>query len=298
MFEHLDKLQALEDRYIDLEAKISDPSVISDQAQWQKYTKAHAKLTDVVETYRAYQKLQKTYDDDQALLEMGESDEELAAMAEMEMKELAPQLEDYEKRLTILLLPKDPNDEKNIIMEIRAGAGGDEAALFAGDLFRMYTRYAETKGWRVELMDSSPTGLGGFKEVIFMVSGSDVYSHMKFESGVHRVQRVPETEAQGRIHTSTATVAVMPEAEEVDVDIKMSDRPFPFQRDRFNDYSLYPKVGLRYTWRFVGVEFDYRCYFSVRGLDNYSEQFSDLPREVDYDTHIDHAFRCGVYFLF
>ena len=223
MFEHLDKLQALEDRYIDLEAKISDPSVISDQAQWQKYTKAHAKLTDVVETYRAYQKLQKTYDDDQALLEMGESDEELAAMAEMEMKELAPQLEDYEKRLTILLLPKDPNDEKNIIMEIRAGAGGDEAALFAGDLFRMYTRYAETKGWRVELMDSSPTGLGGFKEVIFMVSGSDVYSHMKFESGVHRVQRVPETEAQGRIHTSTATVAVMPEAEEVDVEIDMND---------------------------------------------------------------------------
>lgn len=132
MFEHLDKLQALEDRYIDLEAKISDPSVISDQAQWQKYTKAHAKLTDVVETYWAYQKLQKTYDDDQALLEMGESDEELAAMAEMEMKELAPQLEDYEKRLTILLLPKDPNDEKNIIMEIRAGAGGDEAALCWG----------------------------------------------------------------------------------------------------------------------------------------------------------------------
>ena len=223
MFEHLDKLQALEDRYIDLEAKISDPSVISDQAQWQKYTKAHAKLTDVVETYRAYQKLKKTYDDDRSLLEMGEGDEELAAMAEMEMKELVPQLEDYEKRLTILLLPKDPNDEKNIIMEIRAGAGGDEAALFAGDLFRMYTRYAETKGWRVELMDSSPTGLGGFKEVIFMVSGTDVYSHMKFESGVHRVQRVPETEAQGRIHTSTATVAVMPEAEEVDVDIKMSD---------------------------------------------------------------------------
>ena len=132
MFEHLDKLQALEDRYIDLEAKISDPSVISDQAQWQKYTKAHAKLTDVVETYRAYQKLQKTYDDDQALLEMGESDEELAAMAEMEMKELAPQLEDYEKRLTILLLPKDPNDEKNIIMEIRAGAGGDEAPFLLG----------------------------------------------------------------------------------------------------------------------------------------------------------------------
>ena len=144
-------------------------------------------------------------------------------MAEEELKELQPQIEAYEERLTILLLPKDPNDEKNIIMEIRAGAGGDEAALFAGDLFRMYTRYAEQKGWKVELMDSSPTGLGGFKEVVFMVSGTDVYSHMKFESGVHRVQRVPETEAQGRVHTSTVTVAVMPEAQEVDVDLNMND---------------------------------------------------------------------------
>ena len=144
-------------------------------------------------------------------------------MAEEELKELQPQIEAYEDRLTILLLPKDPNDEKNIIMEIRAGAGGDEAALFAGDLFRMYTRYAEQKGWKVELMDSSPTGLGGFKEVVFMVSGTDVYSHMKFESGVHRVQRVPETEAQGRVHTSTVTVAVMPEAQEVDVDLNMND---------------------------------------------------------------------------
>ncbi len=144
-------------------------------------------------------------------------------MAEEELKELQPQIEAYEDRLTILLLPKDPNDEKNIIMEIRAGAGGDEAALFAGDLFRMYTRYAEQKGWKVELMDSSPTGLGGFKEVVFMVSGTDVYSHMKFESGVHRVQRVPETEAQGRVHTSTVTVAIMPEAQEVDVDLNMND---------------------------------------------------------------------------
>ena len=222
MFENLDKLQDLEDRYLDLEAKISDPDVISNQAEWQRYTKAHAKLTEIVTVYREYKKLADTYQDDEAIVKAKE-DPELAAMAEEELKELKPEIEVYEEKLTILLLPKDPNDEKNNIMEIRAGAGGDEAALFAGDLFRMYTRYAENKGWKVELMDSSPTGLGGFKEVVFMVSGQDVYSHMKFESGVHRVQRVPDTESQGRVHTSTVTVAVMPEAQEVDVEINPAD---------------------------------------------------------------------------
>ncbi len=222
MFENLDKLQDLEDRYLDLEHKISDPEVIAQQDKWLQYTKAHAKLTDLVTVYREYKKLADTYKDDAAIVKARE-DKELVEMAEEEMQSLQPAIEDYEKRLTILLLPKDPNDEKNIIMEIRAGAGGDEAALFAGDLFRMYTRYAESKGWRVDLMDASPTGLGGFKEVIFMVSGTDVYSHMKFESGVHRVQRVPETEAQGRVHTSTVTVAVMPEAQEVDVALDMKD---------------------------------------------------------------------------
>lgn len=222
MFENLDKLQDLEDRYLDLEAKISDPDVISNQAEWQRYTKAHAKLTEIVTVYREYKKLADTYQEDEAIVKAKE-DPELAAMAEEELKELKPEIEAYEEKLTILLLPKDPNDEKNIIMEIRAGAGGDEAALFAGDLFRMYTRYAENKGWKVELMDSSPTGLGGFKEVVFMVSGQDVYSHMKFESGVHRVQRVPDTESQGRVHTSTVTVAVMPEAQEVDVEINPAD---------------------------------------------------------------------------
>lgn len=221
MFENLDKLQDLEDRYLDLEAKISDPDVISNQAEWQRYTKAHAKLTEIVTVYREYKKLADTYQEDEAIVKAKE-DPELAAMAEEELKELKPEIEAYEEKLTILL-PKDPNDEKNIIMEIRAGAGGDEAALFAGDLFRMYTRYAENKGWKVELMDSSPTGLGGFKEVVFMVSGQDVYSHMKFESGVHRVQRVPDTESQGRVHTSTVTVAVMPEAQEVDVEINPAD---------------------------------------------------------------------------
>lgn len=164
----------------------------------------------------------KARDEAEELLAAGD-DEELVEMAKEELKELKPQIEEYEEKLTILLLPSDPNDDKNVIVEIRGGAGGDEAALFAGVLFRMYLRYAETRGWRVEVMDSNPTELGGFKEVVFQISGDSVYSRMKFESGVHRVQRVPETESQGRVHTSTVTVAVLPEAEEVDVEINPAD---------------------------------------------------------------------------
>ena len=218
----LDKLQALEDRYLDLEAKISDPEVIADQTNWLKATKAHAKLEPFVTAYREYRDMIKARDEAEELLAAGD-DEELVEMAKEELKELKPQIEEYEKKLTILLLPSDPNDDKNVIVEIRGGAGGDEAALFAGVLFRMYLRYAETRGWRVEVMDSSPTELGGFKEVVFQISGDSVYSRMKFESGVHRVQRVPETESQGRVHTSTVTVAVLPEAEEVDVEINPAD---------------------------------------------------------------------------
>ena len=218
----LDKLQALEDRYLDLEAKISDPEVIADQANWLKATKAHAKLEPIVTAYREYRDMVQARDEAQELLELGD-DAELVEMAKEELKELKPQLEEYEQKLTILLLPSDPNDDKNVIVEIRGGAGGDEAALFAGVLFRMYTRYAETRGWRIEVLDASPTELGGFKEVVFQVNGDSVYSRMKFESGVHRVQRVPETESQGRVHTSTVTVAVLPEAEEVDVEINPAD---------------------------------------------------------------------------
>ena len=218
----LDKLQALEDRYLDLEAKISDPEVIADQTNWLKATKAHAKLEPIVTAYREYLDMIKARDEAEELLAAGD-DEELVEMAKEELKELKPQIEEYEEKLTILLLPSDPNDDKNVIVEIRGGAGGDEAALFAGVLFRMYLRYAETRGWRVEVMDSSPTELGGFKEVVFQISGDSVYSRMKFESGVHRVQRVPETESQGRVHTSTVTVAVLPEAEEVDVEINPAD---------------------------------------------------------------------------
>ena len=218
----LDKLQALEDRYLDLEAKISDPEVIADQTNWLKATKAHAKLVPIVTAYREYRDMIKARDEAEELLAAGD-DEELVEMAKEELKELKPQIEEYEEKLTILLLPSDPNDDKNVIVEIRGGAGGDEAALFAGVLFRMYLRYAETRGWRVEVMDSNPTELGGFKEVVFQISGDSVYSRMKFESGVHRVQRVPETESQGRVHTSTVTVAVLPEAEEVDVEINPAD---------------------------------------------------------------------------
>ena len=218
----IDKLQAIEDKYLDLEARISDPDVIANQTEWQKCTKAHAKLTDIVTVFREYREMVRAKDEAEEILFAGD-DEELAAMAKEELKELKPQIAAYEERLTILLLPSDPNDDKNVIVEIRGGAGGDEAALFAGVLFRMYLRYAETRGWRVEILDSNPTELGGFKEVVFQVNGDSVFSRMKFESGVHRVQRVPETESQGRVHTSTVTVAVLPVAEEVDVEINPAD---------------------------------------------------------------------------
>ena len=225
----LDKLQALEDKFLDLEARISDPDVISNQAEWQKCTKAHAKLADIVEVFREYKALMQKIKEDQEIVEAGE-DAELVEMAEEELKELKPEVADYEERLTILLLPSDPNDDKDVIVEIRGGAGGDEAALFAGVLFRMYTRYAEERGWRTEVLDSNPTGLGGFKEVVFQISGNGVFSRLKFESGVHRVQRVPETESQGRVHTSTVTVAVLPAAEEVDVEINSADLRFDTYR--------------------------------------------------------------------
>lgn len=218
----LDKLQAIEDKYLDLEAKISDPDIIADQKEWQKCTKAHAKLTDIVTVFREYRDLVKAKNDAEEIIAAGD-DRELTEMAYDELKELKPQLAVYEERLTVLLLPSDPNDDKDVIVEIRGGAGGDEAALFAGVLFRMYTRYAEARCWRIEIMDSNPTELGGFKEVVFQICGDGVYGRMKFESGVHRVQRVPETESQGRVHTSTVTVAVLPEAEEVDVEINPAD---------------------------------------------------------------------------
>lgn len=218
----LDKLQVIEDRYLELENLISDPSVIANMTEWQKHTKAHSRMTPVIMKFREYKEVRKGLADTLEMLD-DNLDDEMRAMAQAELNELKERNSRLEEEMRILLMPRDPNDEKSVIVEIRGGAGGDEAALFAGDLFRMYTRYADTRGWRTELLDSNPSDLGGFKEVVFVIDGDGAYSRLKFESGVHRVQRVPETESSGRIHTSTVTVAVLPEAEEVDVAINNND---------------------------------------------------------------------------
>ena len=218
----LNKLQVLEDKYIDLTEKISDMEIINDQKVWQKYMKEHADLEPIVFKYREYRNVLNDLSESKAILEE-ESDEELRELAKMEISELEGQVEPLEAELKILLLPKDPNDEKNVIVEIRGGAGGDEAALFAGNLFRMYSRYAERRRWKIELLSASETGVGGYKEVSFLIKGKGAYSRLKYESGVHRVQRIPATESGGRIHTSTATVAVLPEVEDVEVEINPND---------------------------------------------------------------------------
>ena len=219
----VDKLQVIEDKFMDLEQRISDPEVIARQDEWRKLTRQHSQLSETVETFREYKKVLQGLEEAMEVIEDKSMDEEFREMAQEELKELKPQKEELEEKLQVLLLPKDPNDDKNIIIEIRGGAGGDEAALFAGDLFRMYTKYAESQGWRCEIIDSNVPELGGFKEVVFSVDGESVYSKMKFESGVHRVQRVPTTETQGRVHTSTVTVAVLPEMEDVDIEINDKD---------------------------------------------------------------------------
>ncbi len=216
MFE---KLEAVEKRYEELTKMISDPEVISNQAEWQKLMKEHASIEDVVLKFKEYKKVKEAMEEAKEMME----DKELKELAEAEFYEAKEQLPKIEEELKFLLIPKDPDDDKNIICEIRAGAGGDEAALFAGSLFRMYTMYAETKHWKVEVLNENETGLGGYKEITFMVTGKGVYSRLKFESGVHRVQRVPDTESSGRIHTSTATVAVLPVVEDVEIEINPSD---------------------------------------------------------------------------
>ncbi|MFP7479841.1 peptide chain release factor 1 [Virgibacillus sp. 7505] len=218
----LDRLQALEDRYEKLNELLSDPDVISDTNKLREFSKEQAGLTDVVQAYREYKDISAQVEDAKTML-AEEKDPEIIEMAKAEISELSPRLPELEEQMRILMLPKDPNDDKNVIMEIRGAAGGDEAALFAGDLYRMYSRYAEAQGWKTELMEANSTGVGGYKEIIFMINGANAYSNLKFENGAHRVQRVPETESGGRIHTSTATVVVMPEAEEVEVDIQDKD---------------------------------------------------------------------------
>ena len=214
----LEKLKEIETRYSEIEKSLADPVQIADQHNLQNLAKSHAELAPIVSKYAAYQKTTKEIEETSALLEQ-ETDAEFIAFARQELDVLTEQKSDLETELKILLIPKDANDEKNVIVEIRAGTGGEEASLFAGELFRMYSRYADQKGWKVELLNSNATGLKGFKEVIFSINGNRTYSRLKFEGGTHRVQRVPTTEASGRIHTSAVTVAVLPEAEEVDLKV-------------------------------------------------------------------------------
>lgn len=218
----LEKLQAVEDKYLELESLISDPATIQDIDRWQHYNKEHAGLSPIVEKFRFYKKVVAEIREDKAMFDEP-LDDEMRGLVEAELAELMQQKETLDRELPILLLPKDPNDDKNVIVEIRGGVGGEEAALFAADLFRMYSRYAEKQGWKTELISANMTEIGGYKEISFMVSGFGAYSRLKYESGTHRVQRVPVTESGGRIHTSAVTVAVLPEAEEVEVDIAPND---------------------------------------------------------------------------
>ncbi|MCJ7840559.1 peptide chain release factor 1 [Lederbergia sp. NSJ-179] len=217
-----DKLQSVEERYEKLNELLSDPEVVSDADKLREYSKEQSSIAETVEVYRNYKEAQNEYQDAKEMLDE-KLDDDMREMVKEEVSELQEKLESLEERLKILLIPKDPNDEKNVIMEIRGAAGGDEAALFAGDLYRMYSRYAEAQGWKTDVIESHSTGLGGFKEIIFMITGNGAFSKLKYENGAHRVQRVPETESGGRIHTSTATVAVLPEAEEVEVDVHEKD---------------------------------------------------------------------------
>lgn len=218
----IDKLKEIESKYEELESKLADPSVVTDQDSYRKITKSHSSLQPIVDKYRALKDVDIQISQTRDMLNE-DLDSEMEEMAKAELSGLEDERQELLEDLKILLLPKDPLDEKNVIVEVRAGTGGEEASLFAGDLLRMYTRYAERNGWSIEQMSFNPTELGGIKESIFMISGDMVYSKLKFESGVHRVQRVPLTEAGGRIHTSAATVAVLPEAEEVDIEINPND---------------------------------------------------------------------------
>src|SRR5438445_7226556 len=219
MFERLDQIEA---RYEELTHALASPEIMNDSAKYQKTAKAHSEITPVVQGYREYKDLKKGIAESKAVL-ADEKDPEMRAYAQEELDKLEARLAQAEQELKVLLLPKDPNDEKDVILEIRAGTGGDEATLFAAEMFRMYTRYAESQGWKVEVLNTSESGVGGLKEVIAMISGDRVYSRLKYESGVHRVERVPQTEQQGRVHTSAVTVAVLPEAEDVDIRIEPKD---------------------------------------------------------------------------
>ncbi len=218
-----DKLDFILEKYDDISVKVTDPEIIENQSVWQKLVKEMSEMEPIVKSYRKYKDLKSNYEESKLILEDKDSDDELKALAKEEIADLEKDLSDIQKDLKILLIPKDPNDDKNVILEIRAGTGGEEAALFGSNLLRMYTRYAERQGWKTEIIEINDTGLGGVKEAVVLIKGKGAYSRLKFESGTHRVQRVPETESSGRIHTSAATVAVLPEIDDVEVELNPND---------------------------------------------------------------------------
>lgn len=218
-----DKLDFIQSKYEELSLKVSDPAIIAEQAVWQKYAKEIGEMEPIVQKYAEYKKVVEGIKEAKEILTDSASDDEMRELAKMELSDLEGQDEQIREELKVLLIPKDPNDQRNVILEIRAGTGGEEAALFGADLLRMYTRYAERRGWKTEIMDMADTGMGGIKEAVILIKGKGAYSRLKYESGVHRVQRVPETESSGRIHTSAATVAVLPEADDVEVDLNPND---------------------------------------------------------------------------
>ncbi len=218
-----DKLDFIQSKYEELSLKVSDPDIIANQTVWQKYAKEIGEMEPIVQKYSEYKNVVEAIKEAKDILSDSGSDEDMKELAKMELAELEGKDEALSEELKVLLIPKDPNDQKNVILEIRAGTGGEEAALFGADLMRMYMRYAERKGWKTEMMDINDTGIGGIKEAVILIKGKGAYSRLKYESGVHRVQRVPETESSGRIHTSAATVAVLPEAEDVEVDLNPND---------------------------------------------------------------------------
>lgn len=224
------KFEELQEKLSELEGRMSDPELVSNQKEYQAVVREHSHLSRLNELYQKFKRVKEDIRENKALLKDEDEDPDLKELARAELEELAEKELKLDNAIKVLLLPKDPNDEKNTFLEIRAGTGGDEAALFVGDLFRMYTRYAESQGWKVETVSSNPLGIGGFKEIIALISGEQVYSKLKYESGVHRVQRVPETETQGRVHTSAVTVAILPEAEDVELDIDMNELKFDVYR--------------------------------------------------------------------